>query len=191
MCHCLTLVIIRQQYQANILRVLFQLPFPKTKVLSTFPFTFYARGKLLWQAVNMNLPFLPLFWASTLKCKWELNFWSVLWTEKRMAIKKRKRCSLNLQFYKISCHKIRRQTLLFECKIIFAIENTQYTNGEAISHQFIILLDPPKREYEKSWAKVGTIFKRGGGVPLSQPENPSKWYIFMKNSWKIKMLRIV
>ena len=36
-------------------------------------------------------------------------------------------------------------------------------NGEAISHQFIMLLDPPKRENGKSWAKVGTIFKRGGG----------------------------
>ena len=34
--------------------------------------------------------------------------------------------------------------------------NTHYTNGEAISHQFIMLLDPPKWENGKSWAKVGT-----------------------------------
>ena len=31
--------------------------------------------------------------------------------------------------------------------------NTHYTNGEAISHQFIMLLDPPNG---KSWAKFGT-----------------------------------
>merc|ERR1712053_11394 len=56
--------------------------------------------------------------------------------------------------------------------------NTHYTNGEAISHQFIMLLDPPKRENGKSWDNFQA---RGGGFPCPNLKAPQKWYIFMKN----------
>ena len=59
-------------------------------------------------------------------------------------------------FNKISCHKIRRQTVLFKCEIR---EKTHYTNGEAISHQFMILL-------------------RGG--PYSLPKINRKYSYYMK-----------
>ena len=47
-----------------------------------------------------------------------------------------------------------------------------------------MLLDPPKRENGKSWAKVGTIFKRGGGVPLSQPKKKTKMVHFHQKFMK-------
>ena len=58
--------------------------------------------------------------------------------------------------------------------------NTHYTNGEATSHQFIMLLDPRggprtgKREkLGQSWDNFQTR-----GVPLSQPEKPQKMVHF-------------
>ena len=58
--------------------------------------------------------------------------------------------------------------------------NTHYTNGEAISHQFIMLLDPPggppNGKTGKAGPKLGQFSSEGGGFPCPNLKTLQKWY---------------
>ena len=74
---------------------------------------------------------------------------------------------------------------------INVMKHTLHKWGGNISSIHNVIGPPQTGKREKLGQSWDNFQARGGGFPCPNLETPQKWYIFMKNSWKIKMLRIV
>ena len=73
---------------------------------------------------------------------------------------------------------------------INVMKRTLYNCGGIISSIHNVIGPPQTEKREKLGQSWDNFQARGGGFPRPNLKAPQKWYIFMKNSWKIKMLRI-